>query len=113
MRRNAPFVFLVMSVIGAAIPLFVFAPWLMERGVDLERFIRDVTENRAAGFVFADYIVSAVVLGFASLVYLRKGQAAIVVAATLLIGVSLGLPLFFLFQILRRRPFLRREMQSV
>ncbi|MEM9706199.1 MAG: DUF2834 domain-containing protein [Pseudomonadota bacterium] len=108
MRRYAPFVFLVFTVVGALVPLLVFAPWIFERGPDLDRFIRDVTENRAAAFVFSDYIISAVVLTFASLVYLQRIQALIVFIATISVGVSFGLPLFFLFQILRRRPLLRR-----
>ena len=83
---------------GAALAQFV--PWVAAHGVDLPLFFAELFANRISGFFAWDVIVSAVVvLAFAFLdETLGPRQRACVAAATLLVGVSCGLPLALFFR---------------
>ena len=65
--------YLGFCVLGVALPLWQFVPWLAAHGLDPSLFVHDLFANRVAGFFGMDVLVSAVVL---------------------FVGVSLGLPLF-------------------
>jgi hypothetical protein len=93
----------VMFVVGCILPLSQFVPWVIAHGVDPDLFVTELFANRISGFFGLDVIVSAVVL----LAWLwderrRRGlrRAWAPALATLLVGVSAGLPLLL---------FLRRE----
>jgi hypothetical protein len=90
-------VYLVLCVLGAALPLWQIAPWLAEHGPDVPLLFGELFSGRVSAFFGLDVIVSAVVL----LVFVvSEGARArvrwrwLAVAATLAVGVSLGLPLF-------------------
>jgi hypothetical protein len=93
----------VLFVVGCILPLSQFVPWVIAHGVDPDLFVTELFANRISGFFGLDVIVSAVVL----LAWLwderrRRGlrRAWAPALATLLVGVSAGLPLLL---------FLRRE----
>ena len=93
----------VLFVAGCVLPLSQLVPWFIAHGVDPALFLRELFANRISSFFGLDVIVSAVVV----LVWLsderrRRGlrRAWAPALATLLIGVSAGLPLLL---------FLRRE----
>jgi Protein of unknown function DUF2834 len=95
--------YLALFVAGCVLPLSQFAPWLIAHGVDPALFLRELFANRISGFFGLDVIVSAVVL----LAWIwderkRRGlrRAWAPALATVLVGVSAGLPLLL---------FLRRE----
>ena len=86
----------VLFVVGCALPLSQLLPWLAANGVDMSLFFRELFANRISGFFGLDVIVSAVVL----LVWLwderrrrRLPHPWLPALATLLVGVSAGLPL--------------------
>ena len=89
--------YLILCALGVALPYWQLAPWLLEHGLDLPLFFRQLFENRVGAFFGMDVFVSAAAL----LVFARaeggrtrvRGfwPAALAVAA---VGVSLGLPLF-------------------
>jgi len=88
--------YLILCVLGVALPYWQFAPWLSEHGLDLPLFFRQLFENRVGAFFGMDVFVSAAaLLVFARAEGRRAGvrgfwPAALAVSA---VGVSLGLPL--------------------
>jgi hypothetical protein len=94
-------IYLGLAVLGAAVPLAAFLPWLAEHGVDPDLFIQNLFANRIAAFFGWDVIISAIVVLVAIAAGrdgLSNAQRSGVVAGTLLIGVSFGLPLLLLFR---------------
>lgn len=90
-------VYLIFSVLGAALPLSQFVPWLIANGADLPLFFDQLLVNPISRFFVLDVVISALVLITLIMVEsnrlaIKKGWLAIV--ATLCVGVSLGLPLF-------------------
>jgi uncharacterized protein DUF2834 len=90
-------IYLLLCVIGFAVPYAAFVPWLFEHGPDARLFLQRLFANRISAFFALDVVVSAVVLLRFSVLEsrrLRMHNRWIILAATLLMGVSLGLPLF-------------------
>ncbi|HEV3418709.1 MAG TPA: DUF2834 domain-containing protein [Candidatus Acidoferrum sp.] len=90
-------IYLLLCIVGFAAPYAAFLPWLAEHGPDGRLFLQHLFANRISAFFALDVFVSAVVLlRFSALESdrLRLPGRWIVLAATLLVGVSLGLPLF-------------------
>ena len=96
----------VLFVVGCVLPLSQFLPWVMAHGVDPGLFVRELFANRISGFFGLDVIVSAVVLlAWIADERSRRGlrRAWAPALATVLVGVSAGLPLL-LFLRLEKRP---------
>ena len=90
-------VYLLLCVVGFALPYWQLVPWLFEHGLDLRLLIRELFANRVGGFFGLDVVVSTIalwVLVFAEGRRLEMRQLWMPVVASLLVGVSLGLPLF-------------------
>ena len=105
-------VYLVLCVLGAALPLWELAPWLAANGLDVPLLFRQLFADRVGAFFGMDVIVSAVVLAVfvaseGARVRVRRRWLAIV--ATLAVGVSLGLPLFLY---MRERELERRTAEA-
>ncbi len=90
--------YLAFAVIGLVLPYSQFVPWIMEHhALNMPLFIRDLFANRISTFFAMDVIVSAVVLiSFIQSEGKRLGMRALwlPIVGVLLVGVSLGLPLF-------------------
>jgi len=89
--------YLSFAVVGALLPYSQFIPWLAAHGPNVPLLFAEVFSSRAGTFFGLDLSISTVVL----LVFiLREGAArkirmlGVSVAATCLLGVSCGLPLF-------------------
>jgi Terpene cyclase DEP1 len=89
--------YLLLCFAGVLLPYWQFVPWVVQQGLNLSLFARELFANRISAFFGMDVVVSAVVL----LVFTRIESARvrirrrwIVVVAVLTVGVSLGLPLF-------------------
>jgi hypothetical protein len=90
--------YLLLCVLGIALPYSQFLPWLAAHGFDVALFCRELFANRVGSFFGLDVLVSAVVLIVFIQVEgrrLRMRHIWLPVLGTLLVGVSLGLPLFF------------------
>jgi hypothetical protein len=98
-------VYLVLCVLGAALPLWQLAPWLAANGLDVSLLFRELFANRVGAFFGADVIVSAVVLAVFVVSEGRVRMRWLAIVATLAVGVSLGLPLFLYMR--------ERELESV
>jgi hypothetical protein len=93
--------FLIAAIAGAVLPLSFLAPFLTTHGFDVPLLFRQLFQNNVSAFFGTDVIVSAVVLGF--FVFYegaRRGMKNlwVYIVCTLLVGVSLGLPLFLFFR---------------
>jgi hypothetical protein len=90
-------VYLGLCIIGTILPYWALVPWIMEHGLDLRLFCQELFTTRIGAFFGLDVFVSALVLFV--FVFAEGRRAAIPhlwipVVATLLVGVSLGFPLF-------------------
>ena len=90
-------VYLACCLLGLVLPYSQFIPWVMEHGLDPSLFVQNLFANRIGGFFGMDVLVSALVL----VIFMRQESRSlrihhwwVPVAAILLVGVSLGLPLF-------------------
>ena len=82
---------------GLAAPYASFLPWLAEHGPNARLFVQNLFANRISAFFALDVFVSVVVLlRFVALESrrLRLHSRWMVLLATVLVGVSLGFPLF-------------------
>jgi hypothetical protein len=89
--------YLALCIPGALLPLTSFIPWFVDHGLDVGLFVSELFSTRIGGFFGWDVIVSAATLFvFLGVESRRLGIKAwwTPVVATLLVGVSLGLPLF-------------------
>ena len=90
-------IYLLLCVLGTALPYSQFLPWLVKHGLDLPLFFRLLFANPIAGFFGLDVVVSALVLWifiFAEGRRLDIQHLWLPVVASLVAGVSLGFPLF-------------------
>jgi hypothetical protein len=89
--------YLFLALIGAALPYSQFLPWLAEHGLNLPLFFSELFATRIGALFAFDVLISAVVLiGFIQREGAKRGIRLLwlPIAATCLIGVSCGLPLF-------------------
>jgi hypothetical protein len=90
-------VYLALSVLGLLVPNAAFAPWILEHGFSPQLFLHDLFANGVSGFFALDVVISAVVVcAFATIEgrRLRLPRWWLAIAAVMLFGVSLALPLF-------------------
>ena len=86
-----------LALLGLAIPNSAFWSWLLAHGPDPQRFVQDLFANGVSAFFGLDVLLSALALsGFVLIEGKRLGlrHRWVPIAATCLVGVSLGLPLF-------------------
>ena len=89
--------YLSLAFIGAILPYSQFIPWVAENGLNLPLLLRELFSTRVGAFFGLDVLLSAVAL----IAFIRREGARLKlpppwlpIAATCLIGVSCGLPLF-------------------
>jgi hypothetical protein len=89
--------YLGFCAIGAVLPYTQLIPWLATHGLDFPLLFQELFSTRISGFFALDVVVSAVVL---VVFILSEGRRLVLshlwlpILATLLVGVSLGFPLF-------------------
>lgn len=89
--------YLLLCAAGILLPYSQFVPFLREHGLDMRLFVEQLFATRIGAFFGMDVVVSAVVLWLFVFVDGRRAGVRALwapVAATLAVGVSLGLPLF-------------------
>lgn len=90
-------IYFTLCVLGAFLPYWQFLPWLINHGLDFSLFFQELFSTRISGFFAFDVIVSAIVLMvfmFSEGSRLNLSHLWLPLIAALLVGVSLGLPLF-------------------
>lgn len=89
--------YLALCVLGAVLPYSQLVPWIATHGLDFPLLLQELFSTRVSGFFGLDVIVSAIVLVIFVLSEGRRLDVSrlwLPVVATLLVGVSLGFPLF-------------------
>ena len=89
--------YLVCCVIGLILPYSQLLPWLLEHGLNITLFFRELFANRISAFFAMDVMVSAIVLIWfiqSEGERLRVRFLWLPAIGTLAVGVSFGLPLF-------------------
>lgn len=104
--------YLVLCIVGVALPYWQFVPWVAEHGLNLQLFVQQLFANRIGGFFGMDVLVSA----FALMAFVGKESARLKIPrpwlpmiAVLTVGVSLALPLFLY---MRERALEQERMRS-
>ena len=90
-------VYLVLCIAGTILPYWKLVPWIAEHGLNLPLLCAELFSTRIGAFFGLDVIVSAVVLFVFILTERRRLSVPrlwLPIAGVLLVGVSLGLPLF-------------------
>ena len=90
-------IYLALCVLGLLIPNALFLPWIVAHGPNPQRFVQDLFANGVSAFFGMDVVISALALGVFVLVEgarLRLAHRWAPIVAALIVGVSLGLPLF-------------------
>lgn len=87
--------YLILAVMGAAIPLVFFADFAAAEGVDIIAFVRALFVNGAAGGFTADLLISS----FVFWIYMYSNQSTgpkpwAFIAINLCIGLSCALPAY-------------------
>jgi predicted exporter len=101
---NAKTIYLALCVLGTALPVSQLIPFLRDHGLDLQLMVAQLFANPISSFFGLDVIVTSVVLWvFVALEGRRAGVRHLwaPIAASLLVGVSLALPLFLYLRELR------------
>jgi hypothetical protein len=89
--------YLALCLAGIALPYWALVPWLLEHGLNLTLICQELFSTRIGTFFGLDVVVSAIVLFvfvFAEGRRIDVPRLWLPVLATILVGVSLGLPLF-------------------
>src|SRR4030095_1703207 len=94
-------IFLLLAVVGCVFPLVFFIRFLFTEGLNVSLFFRRLSDNNVSAFFAMDVFVSAVTLWL--FIFVEGGRTKmkglwLYVLCTLLVGVSLALPLFLFFR---------------
>jgi hypothetical protein len=90
-------VYLVLAGLGTILPYWKLIPWIMDHGLSLSLLFQELFATRIGAFFGLDVIVSALVLFVLVFVEGRRDRVPhlwLPIVATLIVGVSLGFPLF-------------------
>ena len=93
--------YLILYILGSILPYSQLVPFLLEHGLNLQLFFEQLFVNRISSFFAMDLIVSSLMLWiFVFWEGSRLGMKNlwVYIASNLLVGVSLGLPLFLLMR---------------
>lgn len=109
-------VYIILCILGAAIPLSVFVPFVAENGLDLGLFAREMFATRVASFLSADLILSSLALWIFISFELRERTIKywwLAMVANLAVGLSLALPLFLLLREGSKLPEKRKRHSNI
>ena len=89
--------YLICCVLGLILPYSQLVPWLLDHGLNITLFYRELFANRISAFFAMDVIVSAIVLIWFIQSEGRRLRIRLLwlpTVGTLVAGVSFGFPLF-------------------
>lgn len=89
--------YLLLCVLGFVLPYSQLVSFILEHGFDIKLFFEQLFANKISGFFGMDVIVSSLVLWtfvFWEGARLKMQNLWVYIVCNLLVGVSLGLPLF-------------------
>ena len=95
------FIYGALSVIGLLLPYGYLAPWLLDNGANISKFIAATSVTRIGSFAWADVLVSGVVIVIFIVVEgirIKMPRKWLPIVGTCAVGPSFGLPLFLLLR---------------
>jgi hypothetical protein len=96
-RAMTRYLYLVLCVLGVALPCSQLFPFLTEHGLNLGLMVEQLFANRISAFFGLDVVVSSLVLWVFVITEGRRRRMKYLwayIACNLAVGVSLALPLF-------------------
>lgn len=90
-------IYVVLTIVGIILPFSQFIRWLIEYGITIELFIKQILENPVAAFAWLDVVVTVIVITFMIInegKKLKMTSLWIPIAASFIGGALVGLPLF-------------------
>ena len=90
-------VYLILCAAGTILPYWKLVPWIREHGLNVSLLFAELFSTRIGAFFGLDVIASALTLFVFILFESRRAHVPhrwLPILGTLLVGVSLGLPLF-------------------
>ena len=93
--------YLALCFAGTILPYSQLIPFVREHGLDMSLFVQQLFANRISAFFGLDVVVSSAVFWifvFAEGYRLKMRRLWVYIACNLLVGVSLGLPLFLMMR---------------
>ena len=94
-------IYVLLCLVGAILPFSQFLPWLSENGLNLLLAWQQIGSDALSAFAWADLLVSSVAAITFIIIESRRIQLRhywLPIAATCIVGLSLGLPLFLLMR---------------
>jgi len=93
-------IYAILCLVGTALPLAQFVPWLRDHGLSVPLLVAQATETSIAAFAWSDVVVTGVVVAVFVLVEGRRinMRHAWTSLIGLVVGPSLSLPLFLLLR---------------
>ena len=91
------YLYLALCVMGVILPYSQLLPFLSEHGLDIRLLVEQMFANRVSAFFGLDVVVSSLVLWAFVFIEGRRRKMRhlwVPVVGNLVVGVSLGLPLF-------------------
>lgn len=95
------YVYGALCVLGVLLPYGALIPWLLENGLSIRGFVSEAGATSIGAMAWLDVLVSAVALLCFIFVESRRLKISawwLPTVGTLVVGVSLGLPLFLLLR---------------
>jgi Terpene cyclase DEP1 len=106
------YLYIVLCVLGTVLPYHFLVPFVLQNGLNIRLFIEQLFASPVSAFFGADVMVSSAVLWVFAYSENRKQPVRLwwlCILANLMVGVSLGLPLFLLLREIARE---KRPLQS-
>ena len=110
LRMKPKHLYLALAIAGTVLPLSQFLPFLRDHGLNASLFLEQLFGTRVGAFFGLDVLVSTIVLWVFIAVEGRRDSIPhrwTPVLGSVLVGVSLGLPLFLYLRERRREVALR------
>lgn len=90
-------IYVILTLVGIVLPFSQLIRWLIEYGINIELFIKQILENPVAAFAWLDVVVTVIIITFMIInegKKLKMTSLWIPIAASFIGGASVGLPLF-------------------
>ena len=100
-RTTATWLFLIAAVVGCVVPLRYFVRFLLTEGLNVPLFFHQLFQNDVSAFFAMDVFVSTLSLWLFVFIEGRRQRMNalwVYILCTMLVGVSLALPLFLYFR---------------
>lgn len=103
------YVYLILAILGAIIPLKEFISFINENGLDFSILLRQAFDNHISAFAWLDVIITVIVIVVMTVDFGKKSEVKhlwIPILASFTVGASFGLPLLMFMRELQLRKVL-------